>query len=410
MAAKQQQSIKQAKLSSLSPDPMNANKGTERGTKMLEDSLFNYGAGRSVLADKNLKLIAGNKTVEGAASIGMDDVLIVPTDGKRLVVVQRTDLDLDTDATAKELAIADNRIGQVSLDFDAGMLQQLSTEIDLSKFWRPDELEAMFGEVNSAARSNEIADADASADLDRAKALLEKWKCKAGNLWTIGEHRLLCGDSTVPKDVGRLMNGRIAAAVLTDTPYGINREGIANDDEQGLPKLFEGILKSLPVTDAVIVCFQSPRLFPIWLDAVRAHGHKFERMLWMYKSNDETFPWRGWLLKSEAIVVSSVGKGQWQDIHPYSHDTYTPTSMGKELGKDEGWHASVKSLEVVTDLLKRICPEQGTVYDPCAGSGTIAIAAEQAKCAAYMMEIAPEYCAVILERLSNIGLEPKLAK
>jgi hypothetical protein len=102
----------------LVPDGKNANKGTERGSGMLEHSLRSYGAGRSVLADKNGRIIAGNKTVEMAASIGMDKVQVVETDGRTLVVVQRTDLDLETDAKAKELAIADNRISEVSLDWD----------------------------------------------------------------------------------------------------------------------------------------------------------------------------------------------------------------------------------------------------------------------------------------------------
>ena len=82
--------------------------------QIVEDSLRNYGAGRSILLDKHGNIIAGNKTAEGAARIGLDDVIVVKTDGTKLVAVQRTDLDLTTDKAAKELAIADNRAGQVS--------------------------------------------------------------------------------------------------------------------------------------------------------------------------------------------------------------------------------------------------------------------------------------------------------
>jgi len=79
------------KLKDLTPDTRNANKGTPQGQQMIEDSLRNYGAGRSILVDKNLRIIAGNKTAENAGSIGMDDVIIVQTDGRKLVAVQRTE-------------------------------------------------------------------------------------------------------------------------------------------------------------------------------------------------------------------------------------------------------------------------------------------------------------------------------
>ena len=88
------------KIGDLVPDDRNANKGTERGQQMIENSLRTFGAGRSILLDKNGKIIAGNKTVENAGAIGLEDVLVVQTNGNRLVAVQRMDLDLDRDERA----------------------------------------------------------------------------------------------------------------------------------------------------------------------------------------------------------------------------------------------------------------------------------------------------------------------
>src|ERR1700733_5030787 len=83
------------KIDELTPDKMNANKGTARGRAMIEASLRSYGAGRSILIDKkNGKIIAGNKTAENAGAAGIEDVLIVQTDGTKLIAVQRMDLDL----------------------------------------------------------------------------------------------------------------------------------------------------------------------------------------------------------------------------------------------------------------------------------------------------------------------------
>jgi len=130
------------KLKDLLPDTRNANKGTERGQQMVENSLRKFGAGRSILIDRKGRIIAGNKTVENAGAIGLDDVIVVKTDGTKLVAVQRTDLDLENDTRAQELAIADNRAGQVSLNWDTDVLKSL--DCDLSQFWTTTELEALF--------------------------------------------------------------------------------------------------------------------------------------------------------------------------------------------------------------------------------------------------------------------------
>ena len=147
MARKSKPEVELTDLSALTPDDRNANKGTQRGTGMLEDSLRKYGAGRSILTDKNGRIIAGNKTAEGAASIGLDEAIVVRTDGNRLVVVQRTDLDLD-DPKARELAIADNRTGEINLDWNADELQALIDDgVDLSGMFREEEIKELAGQM-----------------------------------------------------------------------------------------------------------------------------------------------------------------------------------------------------------------------------------------------------------------------
>jgi hypothetical protein len=132
-------------------DPQNANKGTERGSEMLKASLQAYGAGRSLLVDKHGVVIAGNKTLEAAASIGMDDIVVIRTDGSKLVVVQRTDLDLSIDSKAKALAVADNRVSEVSLEWDSSVLSELAANsVDLSKLFSEDELLKILGETPQA--------------------------------------------------------------------------------------------------------------------------------------------------------------------------------------------------------------------------------------------------------------------
>jgi hypothetical protein len=132
--------VKVTKLTDLIPDDRNANKGTLRGLAMLDDSLREDGAGRGILLDRNGNVIAGNKTLERAVDSGFTEVIVVPTDGKQLVATQRIDVDLDS-PKGRMMALRDNRVGQVDLDFDATALQGLLNEgLDLSKLWDQDEL------------------------------------------------------------------------------------------------------------------------------------------------------------------------------------------------------------------------------------------------------------------------------
>lgn len=139
-------------LRDLVPDDKNANRGTERGREMIAESLRKYGAGRSVLVDRRGKLIAGNKTVENAAASGVEGVIVVETDGSQLVVVQRTDLDMDADPKAREMAVADNRAAEVNLDWDEEMLAQLRDDgCELEEFFSGEEMGEILSKLEEAA-------------------------------------------------------------------------------------------------------------------------------------------------------------------------------------------------------------------------------------------------------------------
>ena len=135
---------KTGRLGDFTPDPANLNKGTERGAYMLETSLQRFGAGRSIVVDRDGVILAGNKTAEQAGALGLEDVVVVQTDGTKVVVVQRMDMalsDPETRERAQGLAIADNRAGEVGLAWDgAGLASLLNEGADLSAFWREDEL------------------------------------------------------------------------------------------------------------------------------------------------------------------------------------------------------------------------------------------------------------------------------
>ena len=119
--------IIETKIENLVPDDLNANKGTEYGQHLIENSLRKFGAGRSILIDRNNRIIAGNKTIENAANIGLDNVIVVETDGNQIVAVKRKDIDLDS-AKGRELALADNATGKANLAWDESLIEEVSQQ------------------------------------------------------------------------------------------------------------------------------------------------------------------------------------------------------------------------------------------------------------------------------------------
>jgi len=215
-------------LSELEQDRRNANKGSQRGQAMLEASFRKYGAGRSILIDKKGRIIAGNKSAEQAMNIGMEDVIVVQSDGTKLIAVQRTDLDLYEDEAARKLAYLDNRSSEVSITWDAAELfADMQSGIDFSDAFNTDELSAML-----AGLIEKEPVQDPGADISKADELREKWQTSTGQLWALGEHKLIVGDCTDKATVERLMGGEKAALCHADPPYGMGKEneGIANDN------------------------------------------------------------------------------------------------------------------------------------------------------------------------------------
>ena len=119
--------IIETNIESLVPDNKNFNKGTEYGDRLMDESLRKFGLARSIVIDKNNRIIAGNKTAEKAADIGFTDVVVVEVDGNQLVAVKRKDIDLDS-AKGRELALADNATSKSNLAWDESLIEEVSQQ------------------------------------------------------------------------------------------------------------------------------------------------------------------------------------------------------------------------------------------------------------------------------------------
>ena len=134
--------IKKVSINEITPDDHNANMGSQRGKSSLDASLQRYGAGRSILLDRNNRIIAGNQTFASAGELGFEDVIVVESDGKSLVAVKRTDLDLN-DKDGREMAYADNRVSQQNLSWNPEVLKEdwENPELELGAFFNEREIE-----------------------------------------------------------------------------------------------------------------------------------------------------------------------------------------------------------------------------------------------------------------------------
>jgi len=126
--------MKKATLKDLKLDPRNANKHTQFGTGLLENSIRENGFGRSILVSNDNVVIAGNGTAESGAAIGMEDVEIVETDGKKLIVVKRTDIKSGT-AEFEKMALADNLVATKNIAFDPEIVQGIVEDFPETKPW-----------------------------------------------------------------------------------------------------------------------------------------------------------------------------------------------------------------------------------------------------------------------------------
>ena len=125
--------VVETSIESLVPDNKNFNKGTEYGNHLMDESLRKFGLGRSILLDKNDRIISGNKTAEKAAELGFENVLVVETDGNTLVAVKRKDVDLDS-AKGREFALADNATGKANLAWDEEVIAEMATKFDFNPY------------------------------------------------------------------------------------------------------------------------------------------------------------------------------------------------------------------------------------------------------------------------------------
>jgi len=386
----------------LALDPRNANRGTRRGQQLLADSLTTYGAGRSVVADRNGVIIAGNKTVQEAQAQGLP-IQVVETTGEALVVVQRKDLDLLEDGRARQLALADNRIGELNLAWDREVMDAFVTEgVPLRELWSEAELEQLLGRRLQAGREDE------DAVVPIGPTTLQR-----GDLLELGAHRLLCGDATDAADVGRLLGDDAPALLITDPPYGVEYDAAWRVRAGRRGRHAVGAVRNDDRVDwrEALTNFTGPVAY-VWhagvhtgavANALGASGFEIRaQIIWAkphFVLGRGDFHWQHEpCFYAVRAGASSHWRGGRTQSTVWSVPNANPFAGGHDEENPETGHSTQKPVALYERALVCSSAPGDVLLDLFAGSGTAFIAAEKMGRQCRALELEPAYVQMAVDR------------
>lgn len=326
-------------------------------------------------------IIAGNMRHRAAKKIGLKEVPTILLPGL-------------TEEREREIVIRDN-VSNGSWDWDV-----------LSADWEVDELADWGLDVpDFEAVDDESGDADAEPQTDKAAELNKKWKVKRGDLWQIGEHRLVCGDSTSPQDVERVLDGAKPNLMVTDPPYGVNydpswrAEAGINKNQDKMGKVTND--DNADWTEAWLLSPSSVAY--VWHAGLQAsivqaslEIASFELRSQIVWAKDRMALSRGDYHWKHEPCWYAVRKGETSK----RNEDRTQTTLWEIVAREDSGHGhgTQKPLECMARPIRN---HEGNVYEPFAGSGTTLVACQNLNRKCYAIEISENYCAVILERMQT---------
>jgi DNA modification methylase len=375
-------------IEELHPDPANARKHNQKNLDAIKASLHAYGQRKPIVVQMQGMIVrAGNGTLEAAKALGWTHLAAVVID--------------EDNATASQFAIADNRTGELA-EWDTETLATLLDGMD-------DETRELlaFDEKDMRQLMSGLEPADIVED--EAPPVPDEPVTKLGDLWILGEHRLLCGDSTKEEDASTLMGGMVAQVTVTDPPYNIDygnikhpkfkQRSIENDNMSGadFAKFCDAFVSQIArVCVGCVYVFGPPgpdgRIMFSSLDramhcSTTIVWNKDQFTLGRGKYQNKYEPcWFGWVESGSRFTGDRSLTNVWDFPRPRSSEE----------------HPTMKPVAVMAHAIEHASLPSDVVFDPFLGSGTTLIAAEQLGRKCYGMEISPAYCDVIVKRWENL--------
>jgi DNA (cytosine-5-)-methyltransferase len=379
--------LEQVPIDKLVPYARNARTHSKEQIAQLRASLREFGFVSPAVIDSKYNILVGHGRVQAAREEGYKTVPCVFAENL-------------IDAQKRAYILADNQLA-LNAGWDENMLSvELSDlqadDFDLSLLGFDDkELEKLMAGPDDTEATDD--DFDLTAALEKA-SFVEK-----GDLWTVGKHRLLCGDATSPEDVERLMGGKTANLILTDPPYGVSFKAsdgltIENDSLKGdefykfLLSAFTNMAAHLEKGGAAYVFHADTEGLNFRKAFIDAGFHLAGVCIWVKNSlvlGRSDYQWQ-----HEPILYGFLQNGK----HPWYSDRKQTTIWNFDKPKRNKDHPTSKPLDLLSYPIKNSSQENAIVLDTFGGSGSTMMACEQMNRVCYMSELDPKYASVILRR------------
>ena len=376
------------KLDTIKPYSKNAKKHPLKQVKQVAESIKAFGFNQPIVVDKDGVIIVGHGRYEAAKLLGMTEV---PT----LLV------DL-TEDQAKAYRLADNKLNESEWE--------MILVIEELKGLSEPMLELTGFDKDLIIEGNE-------AD-DEIPSITQEPQSKLGDLYELGQHRVLCGDSLTMDDVVKLTQGQNADVVVTDPPYNTGMQGKPNDEKARLSHMFNDKIENWPqfIKDflASFVAFTKPEcVFYVFIDWRRVNDIRSEMEKLMDVKNvivwDKKVHGLGSDYKSTYELCIVGKKGNPEINNRFGLDYQDIWRLQRTIGRNKE-HATAKPVELLEKPIIHASKKGDIVLDLFLGSGSTLIASQKTGRICYGMELDPKYVDVIVERYVNYSGNGKIKK
>jgi len=384
--------IEQWELERLTPYARNSRTHSDAQVAQLAASIREWGWTTPVLVSPDGGIIAGHGRVLAARQLGMAKVPVVVAEGW-------------SEAKRRAYVIADNKLAENAgwdselLALELGELGELGFDLELTGF-SGDEIAAL-----SPAGTEGLTDPDEIPEPPATPVT------KTGDLWLLGDHRVLCGDSTNADDVARLVNGAKAQMMFTDPPYGVNYEGghfhsgdvsivrkrekLEADSTADIYSAFLPVASKF-VDGACYIWFAGPKSLEVY-SALKKNEYEIHSLLIWNKTNATYAAMNSQYKQRHEPFIYCKPKGS---TLRWCGATTEATVWDEARDGINEFHPTQKPVALAAKAIRN--HEADSVLDLFLGSGTTLIAAEQLGRKCYGMEISPAYCDVIVKRWETL--------
>ena len=385
--------IKIAEISTIKPYENNQRKLSEDAIKKVAMSLKEYGFRQPIVVDKNMVIVAGHTRYRASKKLGLKQVPISVIDNL-------------SEEQINAYRIADNRTAEES-EWDNELLKMEIKELEAKDF-KLDLLGFNDEQLNNIL----FEEKQGLTDEDEVPETPEEPISKLGDIWKLGNHRVMCGDSKIQDEVKKLMDNNLADLLHTDPPYNVNYSNAErpNPSKKDLGKIKNDVMSKEDFYIFLKDCFTTAYIFLKEDSSAYIWHSSAEQINFTKAFIDAGFTFSQQIIWKKPMLL---GRGKYQWAHepclfgnkgsPYFTDDRKKTTVWDFGGydKSKNLHPTQKPIFIPEEAINNSSKQGSNVLDLFGGSGSTLIACEKLGRNCYTIELDPKYCDVIIKRWEN---------